>query len=596
MKRQLLLAIALTALLATGCGTADTVQRETEKEWENAEPGASQEESISEERALSPEELRRFTNFVNDRENNGFLLSQYAGPKEADLEQVLYDGAGMENAPLTEEERSAYLKEGNMIETDITNLSGTQIDAFLQKKLGITLTESQNGLDWFHFADNDCYLFQHGDTNWAQFVCTGGTKTGEGLFVLHCKSVDGSASDCMLTLQKAGEDYRFVFNYFEENSDDVRWIRKIEEQSFSVELNGWGEVEFVSYAPDQYGNPAADVTFELQRDGKTVYVFPGVEEDNIRFNRKFDSVDAVTFQDYDGDGYEDIIIICTYDLPTGIDTENTAPKQEARIYKAVEEGFWYAESLSNRVNLGSEELSIAKIMERIKVDSEAVAGLAENVQRQLEIFADKRDVWLIRDYPEYGSYAVYDLNGDGKLELLTEVVMGTGLFAENHFYQINETGDGIAEIPQDYYVGNADGGAEEFEIAWAKEYQKAFLEEGTGIIYYLASDVTRNGAAEHYISEGAWFLENGRVQNVCYRRTHDVFSEEDESTITYYDADCNEIDEQSWEQAYEDFISGKTEITCTISWKGLYPDEASIASKQEILAMLAESYREGRGN
>ena len=52
--------------------------------------------------------------------------------------------------------------------------------------------------------------------------------------------------------------------------------RIIQEQSFPVELNGWGEVTFVSYKPDdsQGANAWEDVSFYLLRDGVILYQFP----------------------------------------------------------------------------------------------------------------------------------------------------------------------------------------------------------------------------------------------------------------------------------------------------------------------------------
>lgn len=608
MRKKGLWAILLTAVLLSGCslggGQKDAARNSTVSEQESlqysdtndTETGAGQEEGSKEERPLSKEELRIFTNFVNLPENNGFLLSEYAKPEEVDLGEVLYNGAGMENAPLTEEERSAYLAEGYGIETDITNLSGKQIDAFLQKKLGITLSDSKTGLeDWFYFEGNDCYLQQHGDTNWVRFVCTSGVEVGDGLFVLHCKAADDAVPDCMLTLQKADDSCRFVFNFFEENTDDERWIRKIEDQSFSVELNGWGNVEFVSYEPDRSQDSWTDATFELQWNGKTLYTFPPVGEDNIRFNRWFDSVDAVSFQDYDGDGNEDVIIICTYELTAGPDVGSINPTQEARIYKGTGNGFTYMESLSNQVNFNSEELSIAGIMEQIAVDANAAEGLDADVKKQLEIFADARALWLYTDWSGSGEYAVYDLDGDGRLELLAEVVMGTGLYAENHFYQVNAAGDGIVELPQDYYAEYPEGGGEEFEIAWAD--QQAFRDENTGTVYYMVSDSGKNGAAEYWSADGAYYLEGGRICNVAYRGRHDLYTDGGDSvTVTYYDAQGNEIEEAAWNRLYEDFISGKAPVTREISWKSVACDEAEAVSEQEIFALLAQSYKEKTGD
>ena len=49
--------------------------------------------------------------------------------------------------------------------------------------------------------------------------------------------------------------------------------RVITEQSFDVELNGWGEVQFVSYLPT-YETLWEDVSFVLAKDTQIIYYFP----------------------------------------------------------------------------------------------------------------------------------------------------------------------------------------------------------------------------------------------------------------------------------------------------------------------------------
>ena len=49
--------------------------------------------------------------------------------------------------------------------------------------------------------------------------------------------------------------------------------RIIQEQSFSVDLNDWGSVEFVSYEPER-GIDLKDVSFYLVKDNQVIYEFP----------------------------------------------------------------------------------------------------------------------------------------------------------------------------------------------------------------------------------------------------------------------------------------------------------------------------------
>lgn len=67
--------------------------------------------------------------------------------------------------------------------------------------------------------------------------------------------------------------------------------RVITEQSFDVELNDWGEVQFVSYLPT-YETLWEDVSFVLAKDNQIIYYFPECYENNSTEN---DSVGITHF-------------------------------------------------------------------------------------------------------------------------------------------------------------------------------------------------------------------------------------------------------------------------------------------------------------
>src|SRR5699024_1398566 len=106
-----------------------------------------------------------------DKEDNygnyGLLLSEYTDPKAADLNQIFYTGAGMETEPLTEGEKQAYLEITGQPEiyTDMTCLTTSQINDFLESRLGYTLDEMTGSLDWTYLEETDVWVHQHGDTN-----------------------------------------------------------------------------------------------------------------------------------------------------------------------------------------------------------------------------------------------------------------------------------------------------------------------------------------------------------------------------------------------------------------------------------------------
>ena len=285
--------------------------------------GSTNTADTSDARDLTTAELQKFTDWINEGDNGGnygFLLSDYGDPKDADLGEIFYSGAGMATEPLTAAERQEYLKISGRedIETDCVRLTTEQINHVLTKRLGCTLDEMSRELPWFYLEKAKVWVTEHGDTNYVNFTCVSGRELSAGVYELDCVPGDENyrpyVHSCHLTLQADGEDYRILSNVFDDSLTYSRAIYRIDNQSFKVDLGGsWGEVIFTSYAPGQtmYGNQ--DVSFSLVQDNAEIYDFPGITENGYRDPLLFQEVLAVSFQDYDGDGQKDVIIICSYD-------------------------------------------------------------------------------------------------------------------------------------------------------------------------------------------------------------------------------------------------------------------------------------------
>lgn len=220
--------------------------------------------------------------------------------------------------------------------------------------------------------------------------------------------------------------------------------------------------------------------------------------------------------------------------------------------------------------------------------------LEEAVKKQLQVFARHRDE-ILYDMESagtiYACYTVYDLDMDGKLELISTINMGTGRYSYNTIHQVNDTLDGIVELEQVYLYGTDS----EFDLG--DTVTQAY--EADGRIYYPAWDYLRDGIFGGTRTDGAFYLEEDVVYFEVYRREEIRYSQDESEgkaeEHSYYGIgdDYQEISEKEFEARKEEFWKGKTPIECHMRWFSVELSDLSSISEQEFFAMLAECYVSG---
>ena len=135
----------------------------------------------------------------------------------------------------------------------------------------------------------------------------------------------------------------------------------IKDQTFDVTLEPLGSVTFASYEPDPAENPLTDVLFEIKKAGKPAYILDGVCEGNLRSNETFHKEEEVSFPDYNNDGCNDIIIICSYSPASGPETGSVG--SEVRIYSGKTDGsFTLEKELSENANSALAEKTVRSVL------------------------------------------------------------------------------------------------------------------------------------------------------------------------------------------------------------------------------------------
>ncbi len=86
-----------------GAGETREEEQSPDQNSENSDSGEGEKTAAGYPRELLRGELLAFTNWINQGDNYGnygFLLSEYTDPADADLNQILYTGAGPTIRPL----------------------------------------------------------------------------------------------------------------------------------------------------------------------------------------------------------------------------------------------------------------------------------------------------------------------------------------------------------------------------------------------------------------------------------------------------------------------------------------------------------------
>ena len=237
--------------------------------------------------------------------------------------------------------------------------------------------------------------------------------------------------------------------------------KKIGDQTFHTNIKGIGEVEFISNTPNTNESKYADATFEIEKDGKTYEKLPGYEKNNIRKDKVFQSVDAVSFQDCNSDNADDIIIINSY-------KENENVKIESRIYiQGSDQKFTLDKDLSTSVNENGSLATVADIVDYLKQEESNTAEISSKSEQKNSGQEASSDEWKqayinwVNQRPDW-TYVLSDVNGDDIPEIAAHsgnMADGgaVGTYANGKVQEIPIARGGLISVQGQNVVDNSDG-------------------------------------------------------------------------------------------------------------------------------------------
>lgn len=165
--------------------------------------------------ALSETKLDEIETYLNAEENNGFVsMNEYSCPEEVSLFDALYSGAGIGvgSWDWTDEEVQNYMVTIGLEELYIPVLrfARADVEALLQKKLGISLADLTKDIEIRYIEKYDTYYHAHSDTQYQPVEVLNGWLEG-GLYVVDYE-IGHMGDTGRVTMRATDDGYQFVSN------------------------------------------------------------------------------------------------------------------------------------------------------------------------------------------------------------------------------------------------------------------------------------------------------------------------------------------------------------------------------------------------
>ncbi len=217
--------------------------------------------------------------------------------------------------------------------------------------------------------------------------------------------------------------------------------------------------------------------------------------------------------------------------------------------------------------------------------TEATEGTELSLTAQVVLMARERENWLPAEewYYQPYSYAVMDLNHNGRLELLVSSCQGTGLYTITDVYEVSADGEQLVRCETS--VGE---GASQVDLIVGKA--SAYYHEESGAYAYLFADSMRSGYAWNGVEYRAVSLTDGVVTEALVAGESHEWDEQGNGTSSYYNAAGEDIDETSYQSAVEDYFEGWTELEATFAWQNYSYEETAAMDEDAWVRALQMSY------
>ncbi len=205
------------------------------------------------------------------------------------------------------------------------------------------------------------------------------------------------------------------------------------------------------------------------------------------------------------------------------------------------------------------------------------AFAAADVDSQLELMAALPNLGVDTTLIPW-NYVVTDLDRNGRLELITATLQGTGLYTYINIYEVSE--DGTALVPAEVMWEEGDS-LPDIGVNSVPVWEDA----ETGRMTLVIEDYIRNGYAESYFTQYAVWYADGKLSGEPIASGSFICSDPDNCVETYADAAGNAISGEEYTNIGPAYFGVPETLTLALNWQTL--DLESQPSVSDLRAALS---------
>ena len=185
---------------------------------------------------------------------------------------------------------------------------------------------------------------------------------------------------------------------------------------------------------------------------------------------------------------------------------------------------------------------------------------------QLKTIWEARDTWHVLEETEGWCYAVTDLDGNGRLEILSSETHGTGNFTTLRAWEVGEDGTSLNPITENGEYGSGVVMSSGYVSDEKPSAETVVSYTDGSVTYYIQDDRNKDGYAHYYERKLAVFLKDGKLEELTLATMQTDYDESGKATVTCQDADGKMISQNDYDTAGEGHFAGLFRKNAAFGW------------------------------